>query len=138
MRRNQKVTQGDRVERMERHGEREVGKWGRERTKNNVINRKVIVNKKREQGIQIQTNERGTSACSVIQGCWVGSRKVGAGLMEDTHGDKACSYRDTKTRRQQATKLWTTASWETVKVSPAGCVFNHTPPQAEASQCYAW
>lgn len=47
MRRNQKVTQGDRVERMERHGEREVGKWGRERTKNNVINRKVIVNKKK-------------------------------------------------------------------------------------------
>ena len=46
-------------------------------------------------------NERGTSACSVIQGCWVvvvGRRRVGF-LMEDTHGDKACSYKDTKTRR---------------------------------------
>lgn len=35
---------------------------------------------------------RGTSAFSVIQGCWLGRRKVGPVLMEDTHGDKACSY----------------------------------------------
>lgn len=47
----------------------------------------------------------GTSACSVIQGCWVGKRKEGVGLMEDTHGDKACSYKDTETRGKQATQL---------------------------------
>lgn len=63
------------------------------------------MNKKSEQAVQIQTNERGTSACFVIQGCWVESRKVGAGLMEDTHGDKACSYKDTKTRRQHSEPL---------------------------------
>lgn len=53
---------------------------------------------------RVDSNEMGTSACSVIQG-WVEGRKVGAGLMEDTHGDNACSYRDTETRGQQATKL---------------------------------
>lgn len=44
-------------------------------------------------------NEWGTSACSVIQGCWVGKRKEGVGLMEDTHGDKAFSYKDRNKRQ---------------------------------------
>lgn len=92
-----------------------------------MIRQKIIMNKKSEQAIQIKTNEMDTSACSVIQGCWVGSSSVGTVLIEDTHGDKACSYGDTKTRQQPATKQWLTTS-----------VFRHAPPQAEASEFYAW
>lgn len=83
---SQKVTQwGETGERIVRQGQKEVG--------NSV------------EGTKKEANERGTSACSVIQGCWLLRRKEGAVLMEDRHVDKVCSYRDTKTRRQQATKL---------------------------------